>query len=99
MYFPAPSHIASWTGRRSVSFAFVVRNLSGERRAVRFAVAVTPQGRTARPQGSRVVVLGPGRQRLFRRTVPAPPRRRFEVTVTVPGTTNGIHFWARAPSA
>ena len=91
LFFANPAHVASWTDRRSVTFDFVVHNLTGQHHRYRFAVTVSGRG-TPRPDGSGVVELDPQESRLVRRTVASPPGGRFEVDVTLPGTGARIHF-------
>ena len=96
--FTNPSHIDSWTGPRSVTFQFLIRNLAEHRHTYRYAVAVSRNGSKASPRGSEVVELGPGESRVVSWTETSPPRGRFKVSVSVPGTDNRIHFWTHSPS-
>ena len=95
--FTNPSHIDSWTGRQSLTFRFLIRNLAQHRHTYRYAVAVSCNGSKASPRGSEVVELDPGERRVVSWTETSPPRGRFKVSVTVPGTDNRIHFWTHAP--
>lgn len=97
--FINPSSIESWTGRGSLTFRFLIRNLAQHRHAYRYDIAVSCRGTKARPRGSEVADLDPGESRIVSWTETSPPPGRFKVSVSVPGTGNHIHFSTRAPAA
>jgi hypothetical protein len=98
LFFASPTHVASWTDRRSVTFDFVVRNRTDQHHRYQYAVTVSRHG-TPRTASSDIIELAPRESRLVRRTVASPPAGRFEVNVTLPRTGARIHFWTQSPSS
>ena len=99
LFFANPAHVASWTDRRSVTFDFVVHNLTDQRQRHRLAVTVSSHGQPRQTDSSDVVDLDPRESRLVKWTVASPPQGRFEVNVTLAGTGTRIHFWTQSPSS
>jgi hypothetical protein len=98
IYFKNPSDIATWTGKRSVAFSFVVHNLASKAYHYRYVVYVTDEKNQNKLVADKVLALGPQQRITVRQTLKPPNSARFRVSVSLAGGMNVIFFWTQAPS-
>jgi hypothetical protein len=98
IYFNDPSHIATWTGTRSVAFTFVLHNLAGKAHRYQYLIYVDGEKSTNRLIVDKALTLAPYQQISIRQSVKPPNLAKFRVSVSLAGATNTIFFWTQAQS-
>ena len=98
MYFNDPTHIAMWTGTRSVAFTFVLHNLASKAYRYQYFIYVDGEKSANRLIVDKALTLGPDQQISIRQSVKPPNLAEFRVSVSLAGSKNTIFFWTQAQS-
>ena len=98
LYFNDPSHIATWTGTRSVAFTFVLHNLASKAYRYQYVIYVDDEKRVNRLIVDKTLTLEPYQQISIRKSVKPPNLAKFRMSVSLAGATNTIFFWTQAQS-
>lgn len=98
IYFSNSSSIATWTNSRSLSFSFIIHNLSKEANGYRYDIYMTGKGNKNILIADKVLTLGPQQRTTISETLKPPKQGRFQVSVSLHGSASTIFFWTQAPS-